>query len=351
MVDSLDDVREVLQFVDANCTRENWVKVGDAIKGEFGDAGFDVWDHWSQGGDTYNAHAGKSTWRSIKGVVPMGWLVNLAKEQGWQPRKTELTPAEKRQRETEAVERRAQREQREKQQAIEEQEWHERVAEYCQALRARVKPVGKSKYLGGKKIGAFGLGFVARATGIVVDDEQGAVFDVDRHQSEHYFKERADHIWFAYISRGTIAVPMIDAAGTLWNYQFIFAAGKKKFIKHGRKKGLFHRFGDFSADLPIVIAEGYATAASCHMATGWPCVVAFDCGNLLPVATTIRELFPNDQLIIAGDDDVLTEGNPGRAKALAAAVAVGGVAVFPGFQSNLQNIPENIPTAAGASHG
>src|SRR5690606_15118170 len=120
--------------------------------------------------------------------------------------------------------------------------------------------------------------------------------------------------------------------GALWNYQFIFAAGKKKFIKHGRKKGLFHRFGDFTSSLPILIGEGYATMASCHMATGWPCVVAFDCGNLLPVATTIRDLYPSTQLIIAGDDDVLTEGNPGRAKALEAAKAVGGCAVFPQFE-------------------
>src|SRR5690606_1056210 len=165
MIDTLDDVRTVLQFVDPTCTREDWVKVGDAIKGEFGDNGFDEWDRWSQGGDNYSPHAAKTTWRSLKGVVPMGWLAKLAKEKGWQPERRELTEAEKRERESEQLARRAQREQREKQEAALQQQWHERIAEYCRALQARIKPVGKSKYLGGKKIGAFGVGFVARATG------------------------------------------------------------------------------------------------------------------------------------------------------------------------------------------
>lgn len=337
MIDSLDDVRTVLQFVDPTCTREDWVKVGDAIKGEFGDNGFDEWDRWSQGGDNYSPHAAKTTWRSLKGVVPMGWLAKLGKEKGWQPERRELTEAEKRQRESDQAARRAQREQREKQEAALEQQWHQRVGQFCRdVLSPRFKGVGASKYLGRKKVQAFGVLFVPSGMGVLVDSDAQAISLLEgRDACQPYFDKsnRPEHVWFAYLSRGTIAIPMRDADGQLFNFQFIFAAGAKKFIKHGRKKGLNHRFGDFDSehDFPLVVCEGYATAASCHMATGWPCAVAWDCGNLLEVALQLRTQYPGKGIIIAGDDDSETKDNPGRAKALEAAKAVQGAAVFPGF--------------------
>jgi putative DNA primase/helicase len=39
----------------------------------------------------------------------------------------------------------------------------------------------------------------------------------------------------------------------------------------------------------VLIAEGYATAASVHEATGRPVVVAFDAHNLKPVAELFRD--------------------------------------------------------------
>jgi putative DNA primase/helicase len=67
------------------------------------------------------------------------------------------------------------------------------------------------------------------------------------------------------------------------------------------------------------------------MATGWPMVMAVDSGNLLPVARAVRSQCPDARLVICGDDDPSVKGNPGRAKAEAAALEVGGVVVFPGF--------------------
>lgn len=61
-------------------------------------------------------------------------------------------------------------------------------------------------------------------------------------------------------------------------------------MKGGRKQGLFHLLGALPAahtnDMAAVVlmAEGYATAATLHMATGHPVAVAFDAGNLTPVA-------------------------------------------------------------------
>jgi putative DNA primase/helicase len=60
-----------------------------------------------------------------------------------------------------------------------------------------------------------------------------------------------------------------------------------------------------------------------------PAIAAFDSGNLLAVATAIRERHRDKQIIIAGDDDHRLDNNPGRSKALEAAAAVNAVLVFP----------------------
>ena len=60
-----------------------------------------------------------------------------------------------------------------------------------------------------------------------------------------------------------------------------------------------------------------------------PAVAAFDSGNLLAVATALHERWPDKGIMIAGDDDHKLENNPGRVKALEAAAAGNGVAIFP----------------------
>jgi phage/plasmid primase-like uncharacterized protein len=96
----------------------------------------------------------------------------------------------------------------------------------------------------------------------------------------------------------------------------------------------------------IVIVEGYATADTVSQALGYATVAAFDSGNLLNVAQQLREKFPHKPFIIAGDNDVhleLTEGkNPGKEKALSAAKAVNGTAIFPIFAPDEQSYPDNL---------
>jgi phage/plasmid primase-like uncharacterized protein len=79
----------------------------------------------------------------------------------------------------------------------------------------------------------------------------------------------------------------------------------------------------------VVIAEGYATAASIAKHGKVPAIAAFDSGNLAAVAIAHRERHKDKQIIIAGDDDHRLEHNPGHAKALEATAAVKGLAVFP----------------------
>ena len=80
-----------------------------------------------------------------------------------------------------------------------------------------------------------------------------------------------------------------------------------------------------------MIAEGFATAASIREATGLPVVIAFDCGNLGPVAKAIRSWLPLACIAIAADDDHSTEGNPGLSKARDAAELIGAALAVPTF--------------------
>lgn len=133
-----------------------------------------------------------------------------------------------------------------------------------------------------------------------------------------------------------LLMPVRDMAGNLKGLQRILPDGKKLFLPGTEKKGNFHRI---DGNATLAIAEGYATAASIHKATGWTVFVAFDAGNLAPVAQNVRAAYPNAQIIICGDDDQFTAiGNKGKTCALQAAEKIGAKAVFPGF-ANLTTKP------------
>ncbi|HCI4017903.1 TPA: conjugal transfer protein TraC [Pseudomonas aeruginosa] len=90
---------------------------------------------------------------------------------------------------------------------------------------------------------------------------------------------------------------------------------------------------------PVLIAEGYATGVSLHMATGCAVAIAFDAGNLLPVGKAMQTEYPSRPLIFCGDDDWKTtrpDGspwNPGAQAAENAATILGGQFVLPRFGS------------------
>lgn len=97
-------------------------------------------------------------------------------------------------------------------------------------------------------------------------------------------KVRAFGIRFAL---GRIAVPLRNMAGDMVGLQWIGPDGDKKFITGTAKSGAFHIIGHV-ADAQAAqygFAEGYATAASVHQATGLPVVVCFDCANLVRVVS------------------------------------------------------------------
>jgi putative DNA primase/helicase len=127
----------------------------------------------------------------------------------------------------------------------------------------------------------------------------------------------------------TLLVPMRDIEGRLHSLQAISPDGAKRFMPGGRVKGCYHAIGKPSGRL--VICEGYATGATIHEDTGQAVAVAFNSGNLLPVAKALRSKFPCITLVLAADDDWKTEGNPGLTAATEAARAIGGLLAVPDF--------------------
>ncbi len=116
--------------------------------------------------------------------------------------------------------------------------------------------------------------------------------------------------------------------------QFINTDGKKNFLSGGRVSGCYFNIGDIKDAKIICIAEGFATGATIHEATGNPVVIAFNAGNLKAVAMIMREKFSKASLIFCADDDVETKGNPGLTSAKEAAKIMNGLLAVPNFGEN-----------------
>ncbi len=114
--------------------------------------------------------------------------------------------------------------------------------------------------------------------------------------------------------------------GALVNVQLIRADGTKRYLAAGQKVGAYHRIGGGAL---VAVVEGYATGLSVHLAIRATVYCAMDAGNLLAVAQIARRQHPEARLLLCGDNDEGTKGNPGKAKAEHAAAAVGGLVALP----------------------
>ena len=129
--------------------------------------------------------------------------------------------------------------------------------------------------------------------------------------------------------REMLMIPVRDTAGTLHGLQCIQPDGAKRFKTGTAVAGCFLLIG--KPESKLCICEGYATGATIHQATGCAVAVAFNAGNLKPVALALRKKHPDIDLIVCADDDHATEGNPGMTKATEAARAVNGLLAVPVF--------------------
>ncbi|KQY83713.1 DUF5906 domain-containing protein [Pelomonas sp. Root1444] len=165
--------------------------------------------------------------------------------------------------------------------------------------------------------------------------------------------------------QGNLVIPLADARARVWGLQVIYSDPAVK-AKKGRdkdywpqglaKQGHFHLIGLVGRGSVVLLCEGFATGASLHEATGLPVAIAFDAGNLLPVAKALAAQHKGVRIMVCADDDWLqkcracghltpVEAGPGCAHcgaehkgdnagvscASAAAMAVGGAWVRPEF--------------------
>lgn len=120
--------------------------------------------------------------------------------------------------------------------------------------------------------------------------------DVEEVSKTHsYLREKNVLAYGLKVSkRGELLIPGRDSNGNLLTLQKIYKAGdkfEKRFFKDTTYKGAYFVIpaNDQDATTPIYIAEGYATGASIHEATGGEVWIAFNADNLKAVAIIARE--------------------------------------------------------------
>ena len=261
--------------------------MGMAIKSELGEGGFDLWNGWSASGASYREADARSVWRSISagGAVTVASLFALARDNGWQDDSPRPTSAELAQRRRAAQEQAASA-------LAEEQRRHGQCAAQATLAWSNAREANPNHpYLLRKRIAPHGARQLA----------------------------------------GDLLVPMLDIDGALWNYQRIAPDGAKRF-RPGRAKGLCYAIGQIDPAKTLVLCEGFATGATLHEQAGLPVLCSFSASNLLPVAQDARARWPAIDLLIAGDDDRTTHGNPGRTLATQAAVQTRARLAFPEFE-------------------
>lgn len=127
-----------------------------------------------------------------------------------------------------------------------------------------------------------------------------------------YLKDKSVQAYgVRFTSAGTLVIPLCDSAGNVHGLQFIGPEVRKRLKDRNKDfwpRGLVKRgrFFVIGAATPVVLlVEGYATGASLHEATGAQVIVAFDAGNLLPVAEQFHKKNPRTSLLVCADDDWL----------------------------------------------
>lgn len=303
----LERARSALSYLKPE-NRDVWVRAALAIKSEFGDAGFEMWDAWGSQAENHSASAAKSTWKSSKvdGKVTIATLFYAAKQAGWtdDTRHHKPTPEE-------LSERKKKAEQHAAQAAAEEKQMHERAAATAAQLWEAAEPAEDHPYLKRKRVKAHGLR-VGKFTRI--DQETGEVITVT--------------------DQGLL-VPMRDRKRGLHSLQCIHPSQQRQklYLQGGAKSGHFHGIGErplIIDDCPVfILAEGYATAASVHEATGHLVLACFDLSNLLAVAQAVREYQSKAIILLAADNDQQTDGNPGMTTANKVAEQVRGLVAVP----------------------
>jgi len=284
----IDTVQSALAFINSE-NRDSWITVGMAIKSEFGDSGFSLWDDWSKAATNYNQKDSLIVWNSFKqNGVTIGSLFFEAKQNGWHAdtkfkpqlvtKNTILLPLDQ----SYVTKSRAER------------------------VWSLATPAPENHpYLVQKNIKPLEI----RVLGCLYIDAPYSVGN----------------------DRNLLIIPMIDNDKTIWSIQFINESGKKAYLRGTRKKGAYY-WVNGNTDI-VYLCEGFATGATIHQQTGNAVACAFDAHSLIHVDKELVKLFNNKQIIIMADDDWQSPQNTGIHAANKAAQAIGAQVRIPYFSA------------------
>jgi len=120
-----------------------------------------------------------------------------------------------------------------------------------------------------------------------------------------------------------LLIPVTDGK-RIHSLQYITADGEKRFYPGGKVQGYFYPIGLTENPKDLYLCEGIATGLTIYQLHQTPVIVAFNAKNLIPVAECMRWRYPDTAIVIAGDNDHATPGNPGKAAAELAAARSSG---------------------------
>lgn len=331
LVSEFDKARAALEYTDPNCDRMTWVRIATALKGEFGQNGFELFDEWSSKGENYEKAAARDTWKSAKaGRVSIGSLYHEAKKGGFKPFEwqTQGTPSvmDEAQRAAKAAERAAA-------QAAQDAEDAQRYAEVGQKA--------KELFQKGRQLAADHPYIVRKGMAdhpwILAASVAPRELDAQELAKHLGYRPKADGVPLA---GRVLLIPMIDGHN-ITTLEFIDEHGRKTALAGGLKKGAWSAPVPMGQHLvaqpetPIVVVEGWATGYSTQFAFQQPghrmpgayVVSAGADTNLGNVARALRSQHPHAPIVIGADI-----GNPDSMEyARKAAASVGGCVMAPTF--------------------
>ncbi|MFZ6726175.1 DUF5906 domain-containing protein [Undibacterium sp. MH2W] len=288
---SLDTARKALGFVSPE-DRDTWVRMGMALKAEYGEQAFDTWDQWSASSSSYSEGSTKSVWKSIKegGKVGIGSLLGAAKDAGFVIDREDI------------------------------------VVDPAKVAAEKAEREAKAKKTEENRIKAAAAAAVRAGSQWRMAEKDGVSPYLERK------KVMAEACRF--LTGGGIIIPMLrydEVPAKLVGKQQIEADGTKKYSGGMDKQGAMVRLGqsDISFDEVIYVCEGYATGGSIRAALEYKSTVfvCFDTSGLIHGTKILRAIYPSNHIVFCADDDYLT-GNAGFEKASSAASVIGNASVF-----------------------
>ena len=313
MTDMIDKIRAALNHIGSD-DRSQWVEAAMAIKSELGDAGFEIWDQWSQTSESYNARSAQSVWRTANSSrISIGTLFWRAQQNGFDLSEFRSdTPVDRA-----AIEAMAQkqREAREAAEATRLEKQH-RAADIAAKTLQQAVPAGQDHpYLVRKGLGG--------------DLTPGNLYEIqaDTLAKAIGYAPKSDDMPLS----GRILVGGVGDLDGVTTLEFIDENGLKSALAGGRKSAAWWAASPL-IDNPdqVIVCEGMGTAASiaaAEQSSGRNSVVvaALSDTNMPNVAEVMRERYTSTRMVIASD-----LGN-GEKKAQEAAEKTGAFYAVPAF--------------------